>query len=66
MYARYTEGITEDTLGGSHVIFSCAERVGQVESSECCEKSPCTVITYLATLKISYTQLNQEQMEKAR
>jgi hypothetical protein len=35
MYARYTEGITEDTLVGSHVICSCAERVGQVESLEC-------------------------------
>jgi hypothetical protein len=54
----YTEVITEDTLGGSHVVVSFAQRVGQVESSECCEKSPCTDITYLARLKISYTQLN--------
>jgi hypothetical protein len=69
MYARYTE----DTLDGSHLIFSCAEKVGLVESVECCERdrqtdspctvitypdSPCTVITYLATLKISSTQLN--------
>jgi hypothetical protein len=39
MSARYTEGITEDTLGGSHVIFSCLERVGQVESFEMREES---------------------------
>jgi hypothetical protein len=38
MYARYTEDIAEDTTGGSRVIVSCPERVGQLQSLECCER----------------------------